>query len=348
MNLIWLLACASPLRSGPCTVDLDGPIVVAATAEDFYATGGLAAASLDGTRVCDVATMTGDPDVDVVGDVVYAIERRGGDVVRRYDDLTTPPTWEVSTGELSNPYAVVGNDQRLMVPRLAEARLLVLDAEDGSEQTTIDLTPWADADGIPEAAFAVFEGDRGLVLLQRMDRGDGWTPAPTANVVGVDLTSGNVAFDLSVGPNPVMVAHPDGGAVVADEAGGWWRVEMDGTVEGPFVDDALGLVREFSIATDGRVVAVERDCTSCAEHTVVCREAWNGPVTARTEPWPMFFSDVLVVDDTIWLAARRGWEDTVALGGGYVTMPLATCGPVPEPETWLRGTFAPFSLDLRR
>lgn len=342
--LLWV-GCATSSRT-ECRGDPDDmPIVAAASAGD-YSAGSLMAVSRD--EVCDVASLHGDAVVSVVDEVVYAIGRLGSDTVRRYDTLTAEPTWEIGTGRASNPQAVAGSDGRLVVTRLADASLLVVDARDGSELARVDLAEWDDGDGAPEAQWAVFDEGIALVALQRLDTGSGFAADPVAYVLGVDLAAAEVRFAVQVGPNPWMSRHPGGGAVVVTEDGAWWRVHADGRVEGPVDGGIEGVVAALDVAEDGRVVAVKRVCTDCAEHAVVCRSAWDGVVTGETELVSAYLSDVVVDDGAIWVAARRGWTDPEGSPGGVVVMPLDGCGPVPAPETWLRGTFPPFALAVRR
>ena len=345
--MLWLLACSSPSTPRLGHVDLEGPLVVAATAADDYSAGGLAAVSLDRSGVVDVASLHGDAVVSVVDGVVYAIHRLGSGAVRRYDTLDAPPTWEIGTTTTSNPQALVGDGERLILSMLAESRLLVLDAADGGVVGQVDLSAWADADGVPEAASAAFDGNHVFVAIQRLDRGAAFAAHPTGYVLAIERVGWTVVFDVPVGPNPLIEAHPDGGVLVVTEDGRWWRIGTDGALQGP-VPLGPEVVGSFGITDDGQVVAVTRDCPTCAEHRVVCRDTWDGDEVGRTDPWPVFFSDVLVDAETIWLAARRSWEDPEGVAGGYVSMPLRGCGPIPEPSDWVRGTFAPFDLAIRR
>lgn len=334
-RLVLLLAAAcGPAPEG--AVDLSGPVLYAATAADDYSAGGLAALTADG-EVVDLTSLHGDAVVQVEDGVLYALNRLGMDTVRRYDDPTAPPTWEVGVGRGSNPQALARVGGVLVLSRYEESSLLLIREEDGAEVGTVDLE--ADADGLPEAAGVAAEGDRALVALQRLRRDQGWEPEPEGEVAVVDPAAGSVVARYPVGPDPVLVPHPAGGALVA-AGDGLWRVHADG-VEGPVVPAGLaGTVGALAVDEDGRVALVVRDCPTCAEHAVVCLDAWDGVVTGTSPKRPVFFSDVAFLDGTAWVAARRSWADPEGAPGGFVAV-TEGCG---LEEAIVGGTFAPYDL----
>ena len=215
----------------------------------------------------------------------------------------------------------------------------------GESLGTIDLADHADADGLPEMSSAVANGDLVFVALQRLDRDNGWVADPEGRVAVVDPATLTMVRSLAVGPNPLLVPHPDGGAVAACDDG-LWRVHAD-SVSGPVVPGGLdGALGALTFADDGTAYALHRPCADCAGHRLICLDAWDGPLLGETEPVGAFLSDLAVVDDTLWIAARRGWEDP-SVAGGFLAMPRETCGPLPAPEAWHRGTYAPFDLAVR-
>lgn len=342
------VGCVSPDGTGDATpVDRSGSLVVAATAADDYSAGGLAIAAPDGDVLEDVTSLHGDAVVQVVDDAVVALNRLGADTVRWYDALGAAPRWEVSTGEASNPHAVARVGDRLLVTRYEAAEVQILAVDDGALVGTLDLSDEADADGVPEASGVAVDGDVVLVALQRLDRDDGWTAAPKGRVAIVRLLPPTLVDVVEVGPNPRLVAHPDGGALVAADDG-IWRVRAGEDPVGPLRPEGLdGVIGSLSVAGDGRVVAVTRDCDDCTEHTAVCLDAWDGDVTGASEAIAAYVADALAVGDRAWLAVRRGWQDPEDTPGGLTSVPLGTCGPVPPSDAWVRGTFAPFSLAWR-
>ncbi|MEN0062764.1 MAG: hypothetical protein AAGA48_11480 [Myxococcota bacterium] len=320
--------------------------LVTVTASDDYSAGGLAVVPDGGGSPVDVTSLHGDAVVDTVGPVVVAINRLGMDTIRRYDVLGGAPTWEVSTERGSNPHAVAAAAGRWLVTRYEETEAWVLDPNTGDLLGVVDLAGEADIDGIPEMSSAVAEGDLVLVGLQRLDRDNNWTADPQGRVAVIDPVELSVVRMLPVGPNPVLEAHPDGGAVAACEDG-LWRVQADGRVSGPVRPDGLDdTIGALTVANDGSTYVITRPCLFCSEHTVRCLEAWDGPLVGQTEPISVFLSNIAVLDDTVWIAARRGWEDP-STAGGLVPLSRSDCGPLPPPDDWFRGTFAPYDLAVR-
>lgn len=345
---LWA-GCIEPPAPIECTVDTEGPLLVAATAADDYSAGSLVVMSPDDRCPRDASLIEGDAVVDVVDDAIYVVHRYGHDVVRRYDDPLTAPTWEIGTGSRSNPYAAVGVGDRLVIPRLHEPEMLVIDATDGSEVAVIDASDLADDDEIPELAWAVVDGDQVVVAVQRLAE-PSLTPTDFGMIMAVDPATATRRWAVEVGPNPRLAAHPEGGVVVSTTTG-WWRVTRDGSVAGP--EPLTGSVEAFTVADDGAVYALTRDCPfDCPEHWLVCKDAWDGPVVGQTDPERVFMTDVLVYDDTVWLSVRRQFGDpgdaSDTLPGGFVPVPReAACDGLPDPDTWIRSTFPPFNLEVR-
>lgn len=320
--------------------------LVVASASDDYSAGGLAVVPETGDPPVDVTSLHGDALVTTVGPVVVAINRLGMDTVRRYDVLGGPPTWEVSTERGSNPQAVAAAAGRWLVTRYEAPEAWVLDPETGNVLGVVDLSAEADDDGIPEMSSAVAEEDLVLVALQRLDRDRDWTADPEGRVAVVDPVQRSIVRVVAVGPNPVLAPHPDGGAVVACDDG-LWRVQADGTVSGPVRPSGLdGTIGALTVGADGTTYAITRPCPRCSEHTLHCLTAWDGPTVGKTEPIAVFLSSVATLDDTVWISARRGWEDP-SIAGGLLPVPRSACGPFPHPGDWLRGTLAPFDLAVR-
>ncbi|MEM6927756.1 MAG: hypothetical protein AAF602_12560, partial [Myxococcota bacterium] len=244
-------------------------------------------------------------------------------------------------------HAVAAAAGRWLVTRYEETEAWVLDPQSGDLLGVVDLAAEADLDGIPEMSSAIGDDDLVLVGLQRLDRDRDWTADPQGRVAVIDPVERSVVRVVPVGPNPVLAPHPDGGAIAACEDG-LWRVQSDGTVSGPVRPEGLdGTMGALTVADDGSTYAITRPCPFCAEHTLLCLEAWDGPVVGQTESLGVFLSNVAVLDDNVWIAARRGWEDP-SVAGGLVPVSRTDCGPLPPPSGWLRGTYAPFDLSVRR
>jgi len=130
----------------------------------------------------------------------FVVARLGADAI---DVIDPAQGWavarEYSVGPGTNPQdiAVVAPD-RALVPRYQDPLLLVVHPLEGTELGTIDLSPYADADGIPEAAWAVVRGDEVFVALQRLDN---YQPTDFSSVLVLDATSGTVEDEIRLAGN---------------------------------------------------------------------------------------------------------------------------------------------------
>jgi len=326
--------------------DLSQASLVLTTAADDYSVGGLAAFAAGWQAPIDAATLHGDAVVTVDGPTTYAINRLGMDTVRRYDALGERPSWEISTGRGSNPHAVARVGDALLITRYEVTALWVVDARSGELLREIDVSSYADSDGLPEPSSAIPMGDRALVALQRLDRPGGWAPDPIGQILVVDPARGQVDAALDVGPNPRLLAHPHGGAlVIADD--GLWRIDAHGAVRGPVRPDGLdGTIGALGIGPDGGIVVALRPCPTCSEHRIACAPAWDAAADGRSEPIEAYLSSIAITDEGAWIAARRGWSDPERQPGGLIPVDPATCA-LPPPSAWVHGTLAPFSIVAR-
>lgn len=332
---IGLMACAPPLQADPPDPTVATALVVATSADD-YSVGALTVVDLDAPSPRDVATIHGDAVVQVHGHDVYVIERLLVDAVRHYAEGTwAAPAWQASTGRASNPHAVARCGGRLFVSRYELPGLAILDPATGALLGEVDLGDEADADGLPEASDLVVFEDRLFVGLQRLDRDQAWSSAPGGRLVEVDCSSGEPVATWPIGPNPVLVPHPDGLMAVAEDG----LRAFHGAEPGPPVHPTLDGARlvDASFGADGRGVLVAREAD---RHVVACLDA-DGTLRPGFAT-PRYLADVLVTEGQAWLAARRGWRDPDT-PGAILRMDLDRCAVDEEMTT----TLAPFSLAIR-
>ncbi len=121
---------------------------------------------------------------------VYIVNRLGQDNVLVLDalDLHAPLT-QFSVGNGTNPHDIeIVAPDKAYVTRYETASLLIVNPQNGAEWGQIDLSAFADADGLPEVAQIVRVGDRLYLSCQRLDRDGGWGPADVSYLIVVDLT----------------------------------------------------------------------------------------------------------------------------------------------------------------
>ena len=154
---------------------------------------------------------------------VYIVNRLGQDNILVLDamDLRTPLT-QFSVGNGANPHDIeIVAPDKAYVTRYDTASLLIVNPQDGAELGQIDLSAFADADGLPEVSQIVRVGDRLYLSCQRLDRNGGWGPADFSYLIVVDLATDSL---VDVDPDAegvqgiaLSAANPNSMAVVGEQ-----------------------------------------------------------------------------------------------------------------------------------
>ena len=153
---------------------------------------------------------------------VYIVNRLGQDNILVLDamDLRTPLT-QFSVGNGANPHDIeIVAPDKAYVTRYDVASLLIVNPQNGAELGEIDLSTFADADGLPEVSQIVRVGDRLYLSCQRLDRNGGWGPADVSYLIVVDLATDTL---VDVDPDAegvqgiaLSVANPNSMAVIGE------------------------------------------------------------------------------------------------------------------------------------
>jgi len=136
----------------------------------------------------------------------FVIERLGADAVAVLDPGNG---WriaaEYSVGAGANPQDfVLLSDERAAVSLYEEPALRLVHPLTGAGAGEVDLRPFADDDGNPEAGGLATRGDRAFVLLQRLDRDGGFAPADRGLIVPLTLEGDVEQAILLSGANPAV------------------------------------------------------------------------------------------------------------------------------------------------
>ena len=181
-------ACLSLLAT---QAGADSPLVVATS--DFQ-TGSVAlldpGAAAARTNLINIHS---DAVVHYYQGRIYVINRLGQDNILVLDP-TAPSTalLQFSVGNGSNPQDIeFASPQKAYVSRNNSTSVLIVDPRDGSFLGEIDLSAFADADGLPELAEMALVGSRLYVACQRLDRDAGWV-ASESFIVAVDTATDQV------------------------------------------------------------------------------------------------------------------------------------------------------------
>jgi DNA-binding beta-propeller fold protein YncE len=251
------------------------------------------------------------------GGLVYAINRFGADNVQVLDPAAGLDTIaQFSTGNGSNPHDLVVVGNHAYVTRNQEASLLIVDPRDGTELGSIDLSPLADADDLPEMDQMAVVGSTLFVTLQRLDQNAFFIPSGPGAVAVIDTAADAViaAFELQ-GLNPSSRVESDGRylyvATTGDfgvNDGGIERIDpADPTGSTTVVSgvDLGGDLSELAIAgpTKGYVVVAAFDFASgTSSSRVVAFNPTTGAVIGDVFANDAFLPDIRISPDGTLLA----------------------------------------------
>lgn len=289
----------APLQPGlpevaACDFGPSNPSTLVVTTTDF-ATGAITVVDANGTIRPDVAVGSPDAIPYPAPSGAAIVHRHGYDFV----DMLEPGGWrsrgqhalEASDATSPNPHAIAFDDEGLgYVTLFGSSDLLVFDptaAAGGAVIDTIDLSPFADDDGRPEASTAVRCGETLWVGVQRLDVPGGYTHVDEDMLVAVDLPT-RVPWDFD--------AEAAGGQGVSLQ-GKWLRqLRRDG---------------EDSTALYGLTTGIERiDLASFESSWAVPPEAFAA-VGATHHDQPLAF-DVDASGRWAWVAVYLPAEGTAA------------------------------------
>ncbi len=186
---------------------------VVATAAPDYSSSAVSVISVDpatgGRTVLNdqLASATSDIAVDAFGPYYYRLGRYQADNVTKVavSDPNTP-IWQYSTNDpgetaSSNPYQMVFvNSQKAYLLRYGAAKAWIVNpsttTEAGFKIGELDLSPYTDADGVPEMVAGVIANRKLFIALQRLD--SSFCPSNTAYVAVFDVAT-DTEIDTGLG-----------------------------------------------------------------------------------------------------------------------------------------------------
>jgi len=197
-----------------CGLGYAGEIAVISTTD--YSSGNLAVLAEGASEAqVDVLPICSDNVLFSYAGALYVLERFGADNIIKVDGDDLSPSgvvYQYSVGNGANPHAIAFvNAEKAYVTRNDDTKLWVIDPSAGSEAAfkigEIDLSEYADDDGLPEMSAMVLVGGKLYVGLQRLDRNNGWAPLD-AKVVVIDTATDAVikVIALEKGNPQAMVA----------------------------------------------------------------------------------------------------------------------------------------------
>lgn len=254
-----------------------------------FVTGSFATIELGDERDVTPASPAREVDSDAVvrvfRDRVYVINRMGDESIQVLDpDDDYATVSQCSTGVGSNPHDIAfESEDKAYVTLFNETDLLVVDPSvhadcEGFVLGRIDLTEFADPDGIPEMDQMAIIDDRLYVSIEHLDRDNFFMPTGLGQIAVIDIDSDTVIGEIDLGaPNPFgatkgltvdgkdLIVSLTGNFGAAD--GGIQRVDAVNQEAEPFIiTEAVlgGDVTDFVLVSDhvGYAVISKADFTN--------------------------------------------------------------------------------------
>lgn len=332
---------------------------VVATVSADYAVGGLALVGLDDRMVQDdLTTLGADPQVRVTGDRLVQMNRGSENSVRIYElGSFEAPSLEFSLGDGSNPHDAAMCGGALFISLYGADGVGIYDPDSGATLATIDLSAYADDDGLPEAGSMVVIGDTLYVALERLDENSTYWTSETGLVAQIDCASREVTETWEVGPSPTLVADPSDPETLLVRTGTYYDGDGAFTWDGALsrLDPAAGALAPLGVdeadlevnlggvaaGSNGKALLLSTD--SSWLYTVSCVDLATGAITPITTT-ENFLSDVAVNDrDEAWVAARASWA-APDVPGGVMIFDLETCTETTGDGGPLSFSVEPYSL----
>ncbi len=244
-------------------------------ATGYYST--LALAPPYGKNVA-IASTCADAVARAHGSRVYILGRSGCDHVQVVDGTSGATLNQWSTGPGTNPHDIeVFSSGKAYVSNYDQTYVGIFHPQTGASLGQVDLSSFADADGLPEMDEMALVGNLLFVALERLDRPGGYAASnpsylavidcTTDQLVDVDPNTPGVQGILLSGRNPIGEVNydPVREKLVVSEVGNFGV--QDGGVE--FVDPvtlaAEGFfVTESTLGGDVGAVRLYADCTGYA------------------------------------------------------------------------------------
>ncbi len=327
-TLVALLpACEQEITGPPPTGGTDALAFVTCT--DFQ-TGATTAIRLKEGYPLDrnVAPIHNDAVARAFGDFIYVVNRFGADNIQVLDPaggFTTVRQFSVGNGSDPHDIVVVARN-KAFVSRYNATDLWIVNPVTGKKTGFVDLSAFADGDGIPEMDRMTLVGDRLFVTVQRVDRNTDWGPVGESFVVVVDAVADTLidADGATPGVQPIVLTASNPFSEIFHDATaqrlciagvGDWGVE-DGGIDavGATTLEPHGLILTGAAAggdiTDVVIVAPDRGyaiVTDAAFNTVlVSFNPQTGTVIAPVyDPRAFVLQDVELTPDGVLFVSDR-------------------------------------------
>ncbi|MGD9402281.1 MAG: FlgD immunoglobulin-like domain containing protein [bacterium] len=247
-------------------------------------------------------------------DMVFVVNRFLADNIQIVDPGSGfATTGQYSVGNGSNPHDIrLAGPDKAYVSRFEWNTLFICDPYTGDSLGAIDLSEFADTDGIPEMDRMAIVGDRLFVTLNMIDHTT-WLPTGPGKIAVIDVAADTLvdADPIAPGVQPIVLSlanpytelrhDPCRGELTIGCLGGWGV--MDGGVE---------LIDPFTLESKG-VIATEFQLGGDVSDVLLSPGARGYAVVMDSTPWPDNFARLVSfgratgeVLDTLYVQSTGG------------------------------------------
>jgi hypothetical protein len=274
-----------------------------------YSTGAYSAITLNGNIIQnDIDNIHSDAVVRFGNGEIVILNRMGRDNIQIVSKKTYETVLQFSTGANSNPYDAAFYNGQIYVLKYALAEIGIYDQQSGTEAGTIDISSFADSDGIPEAAGCMIIQDHLYVITQNLARDNWFAATDTGWLIKIDMSKNTVVDSLLL-----VVGNPR--SMDYDSSTGILYVSLTGTF----------FNASFAMELDGLVQAINISDFSTAKY-LVSEADLNGTITAGRLYGDYYYAAVNGADSKDHLVKVRlsdGWPTKIADSDAYKLMDLA-------------------------
>jgi hypothetical protein len=321
--------------------------VITTVASD-YSTGSIATVDVNAwTSTDELFVTSSDPGVAAEDGWVFQINRYGYDSVRKYSAGDwAAPLWEQSMGEFSNPHDVEVCNGDLFVSLYGANHMAVVDLDTGVSKGQVDLSEFADTDGVSPEASDIVEVDGKLYVgLQQMDTTQTYWASEGGKVVEIDCAAMAVTQSWNVGGNTNLMPWADSGKVLAgaeafgsDTAGLYVIDTVAGTKTQLVENTDMTIVDVAAVDDKAIVVSMKADWSAYA---LSCLDLTTGEMTLIEETASYLTSITANNRGQAYVTAGSSWIDPDAPAGLFA-YDIATCTPISA--EWMSFSMYPTSI----
>jgi hypothetical protein len=294
---------------------------------DFYTVGYYSTIEIPPPRNAIVSIEPVSTDAvayyDVDEDLIFVVNRYLADNIQIVEnDPVFSTIGQYSVGNGSNPHDIRLKDHtKAYVSRYEWKTLLICDPSTGDSLGSIDLSPFADADGIPEMDRMEIVGDRLFVTLNSINRTT-WLPDGPGKIAVIDVNA-DTLVDCdpdSTGVQPITLNlenpyselryDPCDGLLYVGCLGRWGT--KDGGIE---AIDPVGLVSTGVLMT-------EQDLGGDVSDVVLAPGAKGYAVVLEAVPWPDNFARLVKFDEVTQMVTDTLFRQTSGSGSSLAGIEL--------------------------